>query len=95
MSNTARTNTKKTEKFYDSMNINDWNLNFEYETINGVLSKKILVQGTKENGTVFINKQDNNLNVVFTNGNYDIAVVNAVVSELGVLETDFPEVPAT
>ena len=91
MANTARTNTKTSSKFYDNMSVNDWNLNFEYETENGVLTKKILVNGTKGNRSVFISKQNNQVQTVFSNGDYDTDVVTAVIAEFAVISAEYPQ----
>ena len=93
MANTARTNTKTTSKFYDNMSVNDWNLNFEYETENGVLGSKLTVNGAKGNSSVFISKQNNQFQTVFGGGGYDADVVAAVVAEFEAIKIAYAPVP--
>ena len=85
MSNTARTNTKTSTKFYDNMSVNGWNLNFEYETENGILSQKLTVNGTKENASVYISKANGQMQTIFSNGDHDAEVVTAVIAELSAI----------
>jgi hypothetical protein len=94
MPNTPRTTTKTSSKFYENMSVNDWNLNFEYETENNVLAKKIVVNGTKGNRSVFISKQDNQVQTVFSNGDYDTEVVTVVIAEFGAITAEYPQPPA-
>lgn len=93
MPNTPRTNTKTSAKFYDNMSVNDWNLNFEYEAENGILTKKITVNGTKGNISVFVSKIDNQLQAIFSNGDYDGEVVNAVVAEFSAITAEHAPAP--
>lgn len=94
MPNTQRTNTKTSSKFYDSMSVNDWNLKFEYETENGTLMPKITVNGTKGNSSVFVSKIDNQVQAIFSNGEYDGEVVNAAVAEFASITAEHTPAPA-
>jgi len=94
MPNTARTNTSKTTKFKDTMSVNDFNLNFEYETENGVLLPKVTVSGAKGNSSVFVSKIDNQVQAIFSNGDYDADVVSAVVAEFSAIAAEHAPAPA-
>ena len=94
MSNTARTNTKTSTKFYDNMSVNNWDLKFEYETENGVLTQKLQVNGNKENASVYISKANNQVQTIFSNGEFDAEVITAVMAELAVIAAEYAPAPA-
>ena len=93
MSNTARTNTKTSTKFYDEMSVNGWGLKFEYETENGTLSPKLVVNGNKENASVYISKANGQMQTIFSNGEYDAEVVTAVIAELSAIAEEHEPEP--
>lgn len=93
MANTARKTTKTVTKHYDTMLSNDFNLNFEYEVENGILAPKITVNGFKDNTSVFIQKTNNQLQTIFSNGDYDAAVVQAVTTEFEAIAAQYAVVP--
>lgn len=92
MANTARVNTKTSTKFYDTMSVNDWNLKFEYETENGGLIPKIVVNGNKGNISIYASKANNQVQTIFSNGEYDEAAVTAVVAEFAAIVAEFAPV---
>ena len=94
MPNTPRTNTKTSSKFYDNMSVNDWNVKFEYETENGALVPKITANGTKGNASVFVSKDGNQVQAIFSNGEYDGEIVNAVVAEFAAIVVERTPEPA-
>ena len=87
MSKTARINTRTVTKVYDKMTANGWDLNFEYEAESGVLNK-IVVQGSKDGATVYISKENNQMQTFFNSSDYDVEVVAAVVAELKVITAE-------
>lgn len=89
MANTARINTKTCTKYYDKMSVNDWNLNFEYEVENGTLLPDISANGSKASTSVFIKKSNNQIQTIFSNGDYDAAVVQAVTTEFEAIKLTF------
>lgn len=93
MSNTTRTNTKTTTRFYDEMSVNAWNLKFEYETENGLLLQKLQVSGNKGNSSVLISQSNNQTQSIFSNGDYDGEVVNAVVAEFAAISAEHAPEP--
>lgn len=93
MSNTARTNTKTSTKFYDNMNVNGWDLKFEYETENGKLTQKVVVNGNKGNSSVYISKVDSQVQTIFSNGEYDAEVITAVMAEVSAIVSEHTPVP--
>ncbi|HEX8378030.1 MAG TPA: hypothetical protein VF602_09435 [Pedobacter sp.] len=88
MAKTARVNTRKVTKVYDKMTANGWDLNFEYEAESGVLNK-IAVQGSKEGATVYIGKENNQVQAFFNGSDYDVEVVAAVVTEMKVITGEY------
>lgn len=76
------------------MDVNGWKLNFEYETENGVLAKKIIVNGAKGNTSIFVSKINEQVQTIFSNGGYDSEVVNVIVAEFSAIDAEYVEVPA-
>ncbi|TZF81824.1 hypothetical protein FW774_17360 [Pedobacter sp. BS3] len=89
----ARTNTKIVSKYYDNMQQDSWNLGFEYESENGNPPSAIKAQGAKQQQTVFINKANNQVQVIFSNGEYDADLVAAVAAEFTAIAAQFAPEP--
>lgn len=82
MSTSARTNVKTSTKYIDTMSVNDWLVNLEYETIDGVLGERISASATKDGASMYISSANGNVTVNFNNGAYEFDVANAVVEEI-------------
>lgn len=88
MANTPRTTTKTTSKFYQNMSVNGFNINFDFETENETLSSKIVANGAKGDRSMYASKEANNLQVIFSNGQYDAEVAAAVIVEFAAIEAE-------
>ncbi len=76
-----RKNVKKTTKFQDELVGKDFEVKFEYETINGGVTGSMTATATKAGKTTYVTKSADG-NGQSINGHFDAELVTTVIAEL-------------
>lgn len=94
MANTTRINAKTVTKFYDTAKSNGWDLNFEYESENGLKPKEIKVTGLKGTGSIYYQKSEANSSITFGGAaSTDTEVITFINAEFIAITDSFTQTP--
>lgn len=89
-----RKNVKTTAKHYDELVGKDFEVKFNYETINGVVMGGVTATATKAGKVTYITKSEDG-NGQSINGHFDAELVTAVITELdAIIAENTPTVEA-